>query len=53
MGSHALFDMPRGISYNQLGFLVVSDSQNACIRRVSLDGVFPYHALCLQIGLVQ
>jgi len=45
MGSYALFDMPRGISYHQLGFLAVCDSQNACIRRISLDGALPYHAL--------
>ncbi len=37
-GSYALFSKPKGLCYHPQGFLAVTDSQNACIRSVSLDG---------------
>ncbi len=37
-GDHALFSMPRGLCYHDMDFLVIADSQNACLRRISLDG---------------
>ena len=37
-GPYALFSMPKGICYHPQGFLAVSDSQNACIRSISMDG---------------
>ena len=37
-GDCALFSMPRGLCYHPVDFLVIADSQNACIRRISLEG---------------
>ncbi len=37
-GPYALFSKPKGICYHPQGFLAISDSQNACIRSIGLDG---------------